>query len=143
MAYFLRTATMRLKNKPNSGHMETPTLQISIRELKARPAFAIARARAGATVQITSHRKTVAQIVAADSPSDARPKVSAKRESLPDSGFSKSLMTTQKALQRLRLAGVQVAEASHPLGLGGPVALAPLPDGKTMSELVLDMRGLR
>lgn len=123
--------------------METQALQISIRELKARPAFAIARARAGATVQITSHRKTVAQIVAADSPSDTRPKVSAKRKSLPDSGFSKSLMTTQAALQRLRLAGVQVAQASHPLALGGPVTLAPLPDGKTMSELLLDMRGLR
>ena len=123
--------------------METTSLQISIRELKARPAYAIARARAGATVQITSHRKTVAQIVAADSPPEAALKATRKRKSLPGTGFSKSLMTTQEVLQGLRLAGVQVTEASQSLSLGKPVTLTLLPDGKTMSELVLDMRGLR
>lgn len=123
--------------------METQALQISIRELKARPAFAIARARAGVTVQITSHRKTVAQIVAADSPSDAAPKITAKRKSALDSGSSNSWVNTRQVLERLRSAGVQVTKASQSLKLGKPVTFAPLPDGKTMSELVLDMRGLR
>ncbi len=123
--------------------METTSLQISIRELKARPAYAIARARAGATVQITSHRKTVAQIVAADSPPEAALRTTGKRKSLPGLGVSKSKMTTQEALQSLRLAGVQVTEASQSLSLGKPVTLTALADGKTMSELVLDMRGLR
>lgn len=123
--------------------METTSLQISIRELKARPAYAIARARAGATVQITSHRKTVAQIVAADSPPEAALKATGKRKSLLRAGLSKSLMTTQETLQSLRLAGVQVTEASQSLSLGKPVTFTSLPDGKTMSELVLDMRGLR
>ncbi len=123
--------------------METPALQISIRELKARPAFAIARARAGVTVQITSHRKTVAQIVAADLPSDGVSKITAKRNSALGSGSVNSQVTSREVLQRLRSAGVQVTEARHPLSLGKPVTLPPLPDGKTMSELVLDMRGLR
>lgn len=119
--------------------METQALQISIRELKARPAFAIARARAGVKVQITSHRKTVAQIVA----SDAQPQATTKRKSARDSGQSASVVTAQEALERLRLAGVLVNEASQPLRLGTPVTLAPMPDGKTMSDLVLDMRGPR
>jgi antitoxin (DNA-binding transcriptional repressor) of toxin-antitoxin stability system len=123
--------------------MEAQALQISIRELKAKPAFAIARARAGVTVQITSHRKTVAQLVAADSSPDANSSVRAKRKSAPDSGLANSKMTTEQALARLRSAGVQVTEASHRLSLGQPIAFTPLPDGKTMSELVLDMRGPR
>jgi antitoxin (DNA-binding transcriptional repressor) of toxin-antitoxin stability system len=131
------------QNQSNSGHMETQALQISIRELKAKPAFAIARARAGVTVQITSHRKTVAQLVAADSSSDAAAKAAAKRKSAPDSGSSNSPVTTREVLERLRSAGVQVTEASNSLSLGKPVTFAPSPDGKTMSELVLDMRGLR
>ena len=123
--------------------MEVQPLQISIRELKARPAFAIARARAGITVQITSHRKMVAQIVAPDASSDTQPKAMTKRKSSSKSGPSTVVVTAQQALERLRLAGVQVHEASHPLRMGRPVTLAPLPDGKTMSELVLDMRGPR
>lgn len=123
--------------------METQALQISIRELKARPAFAIARARAGVKVQITSHRKTVAQIVAADASADAQPQATTKRKSARDSGQSASVVTAQEALERLRLAGVLVNEASQPLRLGTPVTLAPMPDGKTMSDLVLDMRGPR
>ena len=134
---------MRPQIQPNTGHMETQALQISIRELKARPAFAIARAREGVTVQITSHRKTVAQIVAADSSPDLAPKVIAKRKSPLDSSPSNSQLTTREVLERLRAASVQVTEASHSLSLGKPVTFAPLPDGRTMSELVLDMRGPR
>ena len=38
--------------------------QISIRELKANPARAIAMTQGGQRVQITSHRKVVAELVA-------------------------------------------------------------------------------
>ena len=123
--------------------METQALQISIRELKAKPAFAIARARAGVTVQITSHRKTVAQIVAAESPPEAAPRSSVKRKSARDFGAANSGMTTREVLERLHAAGVQVTEANQTINLGQPITLAPSPDGKTMSDLVLDMRGLR
>ncbi|MBE0474153.1 hypothetical protein [Rhodoferax sp.] len=39
-------------------------MQVSIRELKANPARAIALMRSGQRVQITSHRKVVAELVA-------------------------------------------------------------------------------
>ncbi len=123
--------------------MESQALQISIRELKARPAFAIARARAGVTVQITSHRKTVAQIVAAESPSEAATRGPVKRKSARDAIAANSGVTTRDVLERLHAAGVQVTEASQTINLGRPIALGPSPDGKTMSDLMLDMRGLR
>ena len=69
--------------------------------------------------------------------------VRAKRKYALDPGLSNCKMTTQQALTRLRLAGVQVTEASHPLSLGQPITFTPLPDGRTLSELVLDMRGPR
>lgn len=123
--------------------METQSLQISIRELKAKPAYAIARARAGTTVQITSHRKTVAQIVAADPSPDLVPKHVTKRRSAQNSGASNLGQTTRELIERLGAAGVQVTEATNSLKLGKPILFAPLPKGKTMSDLVLDMRGPR
>ena len=39
-------------------------MQVSIRELKANPAQAIAHMQRGEVVQITSHRKVVAELVA-------------------------------------------------------------------------------
>ena len=74
---------------------------------------------------------------------DADSSARAKRKSALDPGLSNSKMATQQALARLRLAGVQVTEANHPLSLGQPITFTPLPDGKTMSELVLDMRDPR
>ena len=52
-------------------------------------------------------------------------------------------LTTQEVLERLRSAGVGVTQASDPLCLGKPVTVAPLPNDKTMSALVLDMRDPR
>ena len=49
-------------------------------------------------------------------------------------------ISIQEVLARLRSAGVRVTEATNTLCLGNPVTFAPLPDGKAISELVLDMR---
>jgi antitoxin (DNA-binding transcriptional repressor) of toxin-antitoxin stability system len=119
--------------------METAELRISIGELKARPAYAIAKARAGIKVQITSHRKTVAQLVAADA--DVPTKLPAKPAHKTASKTEP--MTAQEAVRLLRAAGVQVTEGVGTLRLGEPIKLPPLPDGKTMSDLVSEMRGPR
>jgi antitoxin (DNA-binding transcriptional repressor) of toxin-antitoxin stability system len=119
--------------------METPALHISIGELKARPAYAIAKARAGIKVQITSHRKTVAQLVAADADVTAKPSAKPARKT----ASAKQPMTAQEAVRLLRAAGVQVIEGTGLRRLPKPVTFPPLPDGKTMSDLVSEMRGPR
>ncbi len=119
--------------------METPALHISIGELKARPAYAIAKARAGIKVQITSHRKTVAQLVAADADVPAKLPAKLARKT----AASKQPMTAQEAVRLLRAAGVQVTEGTGLRTLPKPITLPPLPDGKTMSDLVSEMRGPR
>ncbi len=119
--------------------METAALHISIGELKARPAYAIAKARAGIKVQITSHRKTVAQLVAADADVPAKPAAKPARKT----AASKQPMTAKEAVRLLRAAGVQVIEGVGKLRLGEPIKFPPMPDGKTMSDLVSEMRGPR
>lgn len=119
--------------------MTPAALQISIGELKARPAYAIAQARAGIKVQITSHRKTVAQLVAPEAEVPAKPSAKPARKT----AASKQPMTAQEAVRLLRAAGVQVTQGVGKLRLGEPITLPPLPDGKTMSDLVSDMRGPR
>lgn len=119
--------------------METPALHISIGELKARPAYAIAKARAGIKVQITSHRKTVAQLIAAEADVPLKPSAKPARKKMSP----KQPMTAQEAVRLLRAAGVQVTQGVGKLRLGEPITLPPLPDGKTMSDLVSDMRGPR
>jgi antitoxin (DNA-binding transcriptional repressor) of toxin-antitoxin stability system len=119
--------------------METAALHISIGELKARPAYAIAKARAGIKVHITSHRKTVAQLVAADADVPAKPPVKPARKTAP----GKQPMTAKEAVRLLREAGVQVIEGVGKLQLGEPIKFPPMPDGKTMSDLVSEMRGPR
>ena len=47
-------------------------MQVSIRELKANPAQAIALMRRGEIVQITSHRKVVAELVSPRSETPAK-----------------------------------------------------------------------
>ena len=101
-------------------------MQVSIRELKANPAQAIARMRRGEVVQITSHRKVVAELVAprAQAPAQAE-------------------MTDEEAMQKLMDSGIVSIPASQPMRLGELIDFLPGPNGQTMSELVMEMRGPR
>lgn len=101
-------------------------MQVSIRELKANPAHAIALMQRGETVQITSHRKVVAELV------PPRLDVPARRE-----------MSDEEAMQRLIDSGAVAQLATKPMRLGELIDFPPGPNGQSMSELVLDMRGPR
>lgn len=101
-------------------------MQVSIRELKANPARAIALTRAGQRVQITSHRKVVAELVA------PAPVATLKVE-----------LTDEEAMQRLMDSGFIAEPATKPFRLPKAVKFEPSPDGKTMSDLVIEMRGPR
>lgn len=59
-------------------------MQVSIRELKANPARAIALTRQGERVQITSHRKVAAELV----PPSAKP-------------ANETVLTDEEGMQRL------------------------------------------
>ena len=101
-------------------------MQVSIRELKANPAHAIAMMRRGEVVQITSHRKVVAELVA--------PKpVPAAEE----------ILTDEQAMQRLIDSGVLAQLPTKPFKLPTPVYFPLTDDGKNMSDLVIEMRGPR
>ncbi|MHB8949376.1 MAG: type II toxin-antitoxin system Phd/YefM family antitoxin [Rhodoferax sp.] len=101
-------------------------MQVSIRELKANPARAIALTRTGQRVQITSHRKVVAELVA------------------PTGVAAPPLeMTDEEAMQRLLAGGFVAEPATQPFKLGKAIKFEPSPDGKTMSDLVIEMRGQR
>lgn len=102
------------------------TMKVSIRELKANPARAIAMIRPGQPVQITSHRKVVAQLV----PPDPAP------TSLPQ-------LSDEEVMQRLTKAGYFAQLASQALQLPTPVSFEPSEDEQTMSDLVLALRGPR
>ncbi len=111
-------------------------IDISIRELKARPAQAIAKAQSGMRVNITSHKKTVANLVAPIA--------------LPDDALEPRIkpapikpMTPAEAVARMRAAGMLVTEATTPFTLPELFVLPPLPNGQTMSDLVIEMRGPR
>ena len=101
-------------------------MQVSIRELKANPAQAIARMRRGEVVQITSHRKVVAELVAprAGAPVNAE-------------------MTDEEAMQRLIDSGAVAQIPTKRFGLPEPVVFPLTEDGKNMSDLVIEMRGPR
>ena len=101
-------------------------MQVSIRELKANPAQAIALMRRGEIVQITSHRRVVAELVS------PRTETPAKQD-----------MTDEEAMQRLIDSGAIAQLATKPMRLGELITFQPGPNGQTMSELVLDMRGPR
>ena len=98
-------------------------MQVSIRELKANPANAIAQAQQGVRVQITSHRKVVAELVM---PGVALPV--APRHSDED------------AMRRLSASGI-VEPASKPFKLGKAAVFPAGPKGQTMSDLVIALRG--
>lgn len=99
-------------------------MQVSIRELKANPARAIAMTQGGQRVQITSHRKVVAELI------------EPKPVALP-----RLAVTDEEAMQRLMDAGFIAQAATQPLVLGEPIAFPPGPNGQTMSELVIELRG--
>lgn len=99
-------------------------MQISIRELKANPARAIALTRQGQRVQITSHRKVVAELIPAEAPQSAPP---------PDDD--------ERALARLLASGLVAEAATQPLELGPPIDLPG--GGPDLSDLVVEMRGPR
>ena len=101
-------------------------MHVSIRELKANPARAIALMQQGQRVQITSHRKVVAELV--------QPKPASDNE---------ALLSDEAALQRLFESGAMAQMPTQPLRLCPTIAFQPGPNGQTMSELVLEMRGPR
>ncbi len=101
-------------------------MQVSIRELKANPARAISLLHQGECVQITSHRKVVAELV------------------LPSSKpVNKAEMSDEEAMQSLFETGAMAQMPTQPMRLGKTIEFPPGPNGQTMSDLVLDMRGPR
>ena len=101
-------------------------MQVSIRELKANPAHAIALMQRGETVQITSHRKVVAELVP-------------PRANLND----KPVVSDEDAMQKLIDSGAVAQLPTKPMRLGELIAFPPGPNGQSMSDLVLEMRGPR
>ena len=101
--------------------------QISIRELKANPARAIAMTQGGQRVQITSHRKVVAELVAP----------------APEAQEPTGVMSDEEAMRRLLASGIIAQPATKPMRLGKSLVIPPGPNGQTMSDLVLELRGPR
>lgn len=99
-------------------------MQISIRELKANPARAIGLMQRGERVQITSHRKVVAELV--------QPRESTEPE---------PTLTDEEAIQKLLACGLVAEPATRAFKLPKPIAMPPAPDGKTMSDWVIALRG--
>jgi antitoxin (DNA-binding transcriptional repressor) of toxin-antitoxin stability system len=102
-------------------------MQVSIRELKANPAHAIALMQRGETVQITSHRRVVAELVP--------PRTNA--------AGVQTTQTDEEAMQRLIDSGAVAQLPTRPFTLPVPVLFQPSEDGKSMSDLVIEMRGTR
>ena len=101
-------------------------MQISIRALKANPGRAIALMRQGERVQITSHRKVIAELL----PPDLAEAV-------------KNPLSNEEGIQRLIDMGLIVQPATKPMHLGKTIVFPPGPNGQTMSDLVVEMRGPR
>lgn len=99
-------------------------MEISIRELKANPAKAIAQVRLGNRVQITSHRKVVAELVLPQAEPVAAPQ-----------------SEDELAMARLLASGLLSQPATLPFKLPKALRLPPSSDGKTMSDLVIEGRG--
>lgn len=101
-------------------------MQVSIRELKANPAHAIALMQRGETVQITSHRRVVAELVP--------PRTNT---------VAQTTQTDEEAIQRLIDSGALAQLPTRSFTLPAPVLFPPSEDGKSMSDLVIEMRGPR
>lgn len=98
-------------------------MQVSIRELKANPTRAITLMQQGERVQITSHRKVVAELV--------QPVL----QPAP-----KATMTDDEAMKKLLASGLVAEPAAKPFKLGKAIKFSPDPDGKTMSDWVIELR---
>ena len=109
-------------------------MDISIRELKANPSRAIALMQQGTRVRITSHRKVVAEL--------ARPGTLPNTEAEPEPEREISAEDAA-AIARLMASGLVVEPATQPLRVPTPLRLSPSPDGKTLSDLVIEGRGPR
>ncbi len=111
-------------------------IDISIRELKARPAQAIAKAQSGMRVNITSHKKTVANLVAPIAlPTDAlEPRIKPAPQ---------KPITPAEAVARMRAAGLTVIESTGNIKIGPAIVFPPMPDGRTMADLISENRGPR
>ena len=101
-------------------------MQISIRELKANPSHAIAVMQSGERVQITAHRKVVAELVQPQATTAAP-----------------ALMSDEEAIQKLLASGLIVQPATQPMRLGKAQVFPLGPKGQNMSDLVLELRGPR
>ncbi|MEN9374829.1 MAG: hypothetical protein RIR79_2381 [Pseudomonadota bacterium] len=99
-------------------------MQISIRELKANPAPAIALARHGHRVQITSQRRVVAELVAP-----------MPMEEKPDTESDEEMM------QRLLHTGLIAQPANQLFQLGQTVQFVDEADAISMSDWVSTLRG--
>ena len=99
-------------------------MEVSIRELKANPARAIALMQCGETVHITSHRKVVAELVAPTTTTVA-----------------KQNLSDEEALQKLQDSGAVAELPKKRFKLPVPVSFAPSKDGQSMSDLAMEMRG--
>ncbi len=106
-------------------------MQISIRELKANPSYAIAKTQRGERVQITSHRKVVAELV--------RP-LSLTADSVPMDNDVTHEMSDDEAMKKLMASGFAAQAATQPFQLGKAVKFPPGPAGQTMSDLVVALR---
>lgn len=116
------------------GSPKDNTMQVSIRELKANPAHAISLMRQGVPVDVTSHRKVVAQLVPPGTVQTA-PQESDEKQA--------ERLRDEQIVQRLFDLGDIAQLATQPFKLPKPVVFPRSPDGRTMSDLVLDMRGPR
>lgn len=99
-------------------------MQVSIRELKVNPSRVIALMQQGNRVQITSHRKVVAELVKPN-----------------DSIKPAATMTDEEAMQKLLASGLVAEPATRPFKLPKATVFPPSPDGKTMSDWVIELRG--
>jgi antitoxin (DNA-binding transcriptional repressor) of toxin-antitoxin stability system len=78
----------------------------------------------GERVQITSHRKVVAELV------------------LPiDRPTAQPSMTDEDALQKLMASGLVAEPATRPFKLPKAIAFPASADGKTMIDVVIELRG--
>ena len=109
-------------------------MDISIRELKANPSRAIALMQQGTRVRITSHRKVVAELARPGTVPD------------PDTDSEPERATSAEdaaAIARLMASGWVSQPPTQPFSLPVPIKLPASPDGKTMSDLVIEGRGPR
>ena len=104
-------------------------MQVSIRELKANPARAIALAHNGGRVQITSYRKVVADLVT--------PRMTREPKALT------KITSDNDAMARLLASGLVIQPATQAFKLPMPIIFPPSPDGKTMMDFLDESRGPR